>query len=478
MQLQQTLLPAPAPIWTEADTLRTAYYNAFQRYDPIGISNSETYAQVIPRESFSDDVFYPICMSLGALSLSTATRSRAGCEDQSLIPLATSSPADALHAKAVRYYATALSRLRGRLGSEGASLSPRTLLLSTGAMASFELMQGNLIASCQLQIACFSLLGDAVIAQAQSGDSERFGLTALHKDDLAIAETEAIHVRLAAMCVLEQGSLFKRRYQKHVPIPRPALGDLPQPDIPTEAFQKSWNAFARRLESWKLACCWSICLNGTSAKLPDFLDDQRILVNCLHSWEKTITSRTRLSCSLSFDHGHIQTLKVLLIYVRSMQLFLAPEDEDTQRFGSVHATDLAELARLPLRPMGRFIGGFLLGAWNDCFSDSLLLPMIKFSALKRQCATATINSKLAKQQLDLGEAIWFKLAQYYEGSKSHHDAGFLPVRTRISWTSLWWDHYSDLFRTYIKDMGDEDHSSSCDTSPKNSGGRDEAGSSP
>ncbi|KAG6356488.1 hypothetical protein INS49_015876 [Diaporthe citri] len=463
LQLQQTLLPAPVPMWTEADSLRTAYYNAFQRYDPIGISNSETFAQVIPRESFSDDVFYPICMSLGALSLSSAARSIAGCDEQSLIPLATSSPADAVHAKAVRYYSTALSRLRERLGSEGASLSPRTLLLTTGAMASFELMQGNLIGSCHLQVACFSVLGDAVIAHAQSGKSERFGLTALHKDDLAIAETEAVHIRLAAMCLLEQPMLFKRRFQRTVPIPRPALGELPQPDAPTKTFQTSWNAFAQRLEDWKLACCWSICLNGTSAKLPEYLDDQRILVDCLHSWGKTITARTRLSRCLSLDHDHVQVLKVLLIYVRAMQLFLAPDDEDTQRFGSVHATDLADLARLPLRPMGRFIGGFLLGSWNDCFSDSLLLPMIKFSALKRKCATTTINSKLAKQQLDLGEAIWFTLAQYYEGSKSQHDAGFLPVRTRISWTSLWWDHYSDLFRAYIKDVGDEDHSYSCDT---------------
>lgn len=477
MQLQQKLLPAPVPIWSEADSLRSAYYNAFQRYDPIGISNSETFAQVIPRESFSDDVFFPICMSLGALSLSTAARSIAGCDDQSLIPLATSTPSDAVHAKAVRYYATALSRLRERLGSEGASLSPRTLLLTTGAMASFELMQGNLVGSCHLQVACFSVLGDAVISHAQSGDSERFGLTALHKDDLAVAETEAVHVRLAAMCLLEQPRLFKRRCQRTVPIPRPALGELPEPDAPTGRFQKFWNAFARKLENWKLACYWSICLNGTSAKLPEFLNHQRILVDFLHTWAKTITARTRLSRRLSLDHDHVQILKVLLIYVRSMQLFLAPDDVEIQSFGSVHATDLAELARLPLRPMSRFIGGFLFGSWNDCFADSLLLPMIKFSALRRKCATTAINSKLAKQQLDLGEAIWLTLAQYYEGSKSHHDAGFLPVRTRISWTSLWWDHYSELFKTYIKDMGDEGCSSSCDTSTKTSDGGDQASSS-
>lgn len=472
MQLQQTLLPAPVPIWSEADSLRSAYYNAFQRYDPIGISNSEAFAHVIPRESFSDDIFHPICMSLGALSLSTATRSITVCDNQSLIPLATSSPLDAAHAKAVRYYATALSRLRERLGSEGASLSPRTLLLTTGAMASFELMQGNLIGSCHLQVACFSVLGDAVISHAQGGVSEWFGLTALHKDDLAVQETEAVHVRLAAMCVLEQPRLFKPRFQRTVPMPRPELGDLPQPDAPTETFQKSWNAFARRLENWKLACYWSICLNGTSAKLPGFLDDQRILVECLHSWGKTITARTSLSRCLSLDQDHVRVLKVLLIYVGAMQLFLAPDDADTQRFGSVHTTDLTELARLPLRPMGRFIGGFLFGSWNDCFSDSLLLPTIKFSALKRQSATIAINAKLANQQLDLGEAIWFTLAKYYERSKGHHEAGFLPVTTRLSWTSLWWDHYSDLFRGRIKDMGDEDHSSPCNTSTNGGNGRD------
>lgn len=471
MQLQKTLLPAPAPIWSEADSLRSAYYNAFQRYDPVGISNSEAFAHVIPRESFGDDIFHPICMSLGALSLSTATRSIAFGDNHSLIPLATSSPTDAAHAKAVRYYATALSRLRERLGSEGASLSPRALLLTTGAMVSFELMQGNLIGSCHLQVACFSVLGDAVISHAQGRVSEWFGLTALYKDDLAVQETEAVHVRLAAMCVLEQPRLFKPRYQRTVPIPRPELGELPQPDAPTETFQKSWNAFARRLENWRLACYWSICLNGTSARLPEFLDHQRVLVECLHSWAKTITARTKLSRCLSLDHGHVHALKVLLIYVRAVQLFLAPDDEDTQRFESLDTTDLTELARMPLGPMGRFIGGFLFGSWNDCFSDLLLLPTIKFSALKRQCATTAINAKLARQQLDLGEAIWFTLAKSYERSEGHYDAGFLPVRTRLTWTSLWRDHYSDLFRGRIKDAGDENHSSLCDASTTTSDGQ-------
>lgn len=468
MQVQRKLLPAPVPIWTEADSLRTAYYNAFRRYDPIGLANSETFAQVIPRESFNDDVFHPICMSLGALSLSTAARSFAGCDDQSLIPLSTSSPSDAVHAKAVRYYATALSRLRGRLASEGASLSPRTLLLSTGAMACFELMQGNLLASCHIQIACFTVLSDVVISQAQSGDSERFGLTGLLKDDLAVEEIEAVQIRLAAMSVLGQPELFKLKYQRTVPIPRPALGKLPQPEASTEAFQDAWNSFARRFESWRLACYWSICLNGISVRFPDFQDDQRVLVDCLRSWGKTIRSRIKLSRCLFVDDDHVQALKVLLIYVRSMQLFLAPEDEDTQRLEDLHATDLADIARLPLRPMSRFIGGFLLGSWNDCLCDSRLILMIKIFVLNKQCSTATINFKLAQLQLDHGEAIWFILKQYYEGSRSHYDPGFLPVRTRVTWTFLWWEHYRELIQTSISDMSDEDHSSSCDSSTNGS----------
>lgn len=292
-------------MWTEAGSLRTAYYNAFQRYDPIGLANSETFAQVVPRESFSDDVFHPICMSLGALSLSTAARSSAGCDDQSLIPLSTSSPSDAVHAKAVRYYATALSRLRGRLASEGTAVSPRTLLLSTGAIACFELMQGNLGASRQIQIACFSLLSDDVISRALSGDSERFGLTAVFKDDLAVEEIEAVQIRLAAMSVLGQPGLVKPMCHKTVPIPRPALGKMPQPDSSTETVQKSWNAFARRLESWRLACYWSICLNERSPRMPNFPDDQRILFESLRSWDKTIRSRIRLSRCISFDHDHV-----------------------------------------------------------------------------------------------------------------------------------------------------------------------------
>lgn len=461
-------------MWTEADSLRAAYYNAFQRYDPVGLSNSETFAQVIPREISTDDVFHPICMSLGALSLSSVARSLAGCDDQSLVPLATSSPVDAVHAKAVRYYATALSRLRARLASEGAAPSPRVLLLSMGAMVCFELMQGNLVASGHLQIACFSVLGDAVISPARSGDSDRFGLTALHKDDLAVEEIEAIQIRMAAMSVLGQQGLSRheRTGQRAVPIPRPTPGKLPEPESRTEIFQKSWNAFARMLESWRMACYWSICLNGTSVKLPDFRDDQRILVDCLRSWEKTIRSRIRLSRCLNVDHDHAQALKLLLIYVRSMHLFLAPEDEDAQTLESLRATDLAPIARQPLRSTSRFIGGFLLGSWNDCLCDSRLFLMIKLMVLKRQPHPAAINRRLAQLQLDQAEAIWYTLKQYYEGSGACQDPGFLPVRARVTWTFLYWEHYRVLIQTAINDMDDVDHSSSSDPNTNDSDGRD------
>lgn len=461
MQLQHRLLPAPVPIWTEADSLRAAYHNAFQRYDPIGLSNSEAFAQIIPRESFSDDIFHHICMSLGALSLSSVARSLTTCDDESLISLTTSSPLDAHHAKAVRFYTIALSRLRERLGSEAMSFSPRILLLSMGAIACFEIMQGNLVASCHIQLGCFSVLSDAVISKAESGDSDRFGLAALYENDLSIEEIEAVHLRLAAMCVLWAPWLFERRDRKTIPIPRPSSGKPPHLDTSVERFQASWNAFAQRFESWRIACYWDVCLNGISAKLQDFLYDQRILVDCLQSWEKIIRSRARLSRCLSLDHNHVQALKLLLIYVKSMQLFLASEDSDAQRLESLHATDLADLARLPLRPRSRFIGGFFFGSWNDFVIDSRLLPTIKFMVLKRQNHFTTINYKLAKLQLDLGESIWLKLKEYYEGSRTHNDPGFLPVRSRISWTFLWWKHYREVFKATIDGMSNENLSYSC-----------------
>ncbi|KAL1875478.1 hypothetical protein Daus18300_003217 [Diaporthe australafricana] len=113
---------------------------------------------------------------------------------------------------------------------------------------------------------------------------------------------------------------------------------------------------------------------------------------------------------------------------------------------------MADLARLPLRPISRFIGGFFFGSWNDFMIDSRLLPMIKFMVLKQQCCTTAINSKLAKLQLDLGEGVWYTMKEYYEGSTAHHDPGFLPVQSRISWTFWWWKHYREVFKTTMNDM--------------------------
>ncbi|KAH8755815.1 hypothetical protein F5883DRAFT_686718 [Diaporthe sp. PMI_573] len=191
LQLQQTLLPAPVPIWTEADSLRVAYYNAFQSYDPTGLSNSDAFTRVFRTEGSTDDIFHNICLSLGALSLSSVAQSLATYDDQSPSTPSSVPPSDPQHAKAVRYYTTALSCLRERLGSAAAPLPPRTLLLSMVAMAYFEMVQGSMIASCHIRLCCFSVISDAVISQAQKEDSERFGLTALYKDDLAVEEIEA-----------------------------------------------------------------------------------------------------------------------------------------------------------------------------------------------------------------------------------------------------------------------------------------------
>lgn len=436
-------------IWTEVDSLRSAYYHTFQRYDPVGLSTSDAIAQVVPREGFSDDVFHHICMSLGALSLSPVSRSRASCDDQPIVSLATSSPQDTHHAKAIRYYTTALTLLRLRLGADTATLSPWTLLLSMAAMAYFEIMQGNILAGCQLQLNCFSVLGDVITPQAQNGNLKKFGLKALYKGDLAIEEMEALHLRLAAMCLLGSPDKFLRTDRRTLPIPRPSLGGLPQPDNPTEVFRKFWNAFAQGIESWRLACYWAICLNGTSADLLHFLDDQRILVKCLQAWERIIESRIRLSCCLHFDENHVKALKLLLIYVRSMQIILAPEDEDTQKLESFHTKDMAELAELPVTTMSRFIGGFYFGSWNDFSIDSRLLPMIKIMILKRRRGATPINLRLAQLQLGLGDAIWVIMKQYYDGSRVRYNSGYPTADIKLSWTFTWWKNNRDIFESAI-----------------------------
>lgn len=467
MQLRHTLLPTPAPLCTEADSLRLAYFNAFQSYDPTGLSNCKAFMQIIPKEGFSDDVFHNICLSLGALSLSSVAQSFAAYDvEPPPSSLSACFPSDAHHAKAVRYYTTALSRLRERLGSVAAPLPPRTLLLSMVAMAYFEAMQGNTVASCHMRLSCFLVLSDVVIYQAQKEGPGRFGLTTLYKDDVAVEEIEAVHIRLSAICVLGMPEEFDRTDQRTIPIPRLSLEKPAHPDASAETFQTSWNTFSERFESWKLACYWTICINGTSAKLPDYLDDQRILLKSFQSWEKTIKDRIGLSRCLSLSHDHLQALKLILLYARSMQLLLAPEDEDVQKFECWHATEMAGLARLPLSPTPRFIGGLFFGSWNDFMMDTRLLPMIKFLLYKRRSCTATINFKLAKLQLDLGEAIWYALKQWYYNPVTR------PVRPRISWTLLLGKQYRDLFKKTVNDMSHENHWCSCETHTNGNKGQD------
>lgn len=457
--LQHTLLPAPAAIWTEADSLRVAYFNAFQSYDPTGLSNCRAFMQIIPKEGISDDLFHNICLSLGALSLSSVAQSLAAYDVEPPAGLSPCLPSDSKHALAVRYYTTALSRLRERLGSAAAPLPPRTLLLSMVAMAYFEAMQGNTVASCHMRLSCFTVLSDVVIHQAQKDPqgSGRFGLTTLYKDDLAVEEIEAVHIRLSAVCLLGMPEQFDRTNQRTVPIPPLSLEKPAHPDTSSETFQTSWNTFAQRFESWKLAVYWAICINGTSATLPNFLDDQQILLECFQSWEDKIRSRIALKRCLSLPPDHLQALKLILLYVRSMQLLLAPEDEDLQKFEGWHALGMADIARLPLSPMPRFIGGLFFGSWNDFMMDTRLLPMIKFLLYKRRCCTAVINFELAKLQLDLGEAIWYALKQWYYNPITR------PVRPRISWTILLGKHFRDLFKKTVNDMSQENHSSSSDS---------------
>lgn len=82
-------------------------------------------------------------------------------------------------------------------------------------------------------------------------------------------------------------------------------------------------------------------------------------------------------------------------------------------------------------------GGSFLGSWNDFMIDSRLLPIVKFMVLERQWSTTTFNSKLLKMQPDHGRTIWSRLKDHCEQSRTHCDPGFLPVKSRISWTFMW-----------------------------------------
>jgi len=98
--------------------------------------------------------------------------------------------------------------------------------------------------------------------------------------------------------------------------------------------------------------------------------------------------------------------------------------------------------------------------------DTRLLPMIKIMVLKRRRRTTAINFELAKLQLDLGEAIWYALKQWYYNPVS------LPVRPRISCTLLLGKHYRDVFKKTVNDMSREDRSRSCDTHTNDNNAQD------
>jgi hypothetical protein len=59
----------------------------------------------------------------------------------------------------------------------------------------------------------------------------RYSLITLYKDDLADEEIKAVHVRLAATCLLGPPQQFERMDQRTTSIRHPSLGKPAHPDI-------------------------------------------------------------------------------------------------------------------------------------------------------------------------------------------------------------------------------------------------------
>ncbi|KXJ87378.1 hypothetical protein Micbo1qcDRAFT_208386 [Microdochium bolleyi] len=444
-------------LWTAEDSARAIVHSAFATFDPVGLTRSEVFSEILPRESLHRDCYRYVCLAIRDLSNSPNTALRAngfralgrpedyiytnGSSSTSSSSGSSSSSSSSHTGKdrhlisAVGNYARALAAFRDALPAMAAP----DVALATLCFAVLELLQGNFASRNAVMAAGVAVLRPHVVSPrgARADGATRYGLHPRYGDSRVLCSTECVLVRFVAAGVLgglmappppppsdgQGGSRQTEKKNKSPSPPPPPLlpsfllpETLPAPPPPAhegqgkgesshDALRRQWNAFHGTLESWVLSLHWAVSV-GHMLDAEKHLRDQARLLEHMGVWQDELRRRQRRRLGTSSD---MMTFRRLRAYLHCRQVAMAVTSHEEEEGGDVDFASLLSLA-CTLSPE---IDGFAVLSFADTFLDCSILPVMSRQAALAVAAdvsntttgttTTTTTSRPSPWQPDRGQ---------------------------------------------------------------------------
>ncbi|CAG9984358.1 unnamed protein product [Clonostachys byssicola] len=180
--------PHPSRLIRQDDAQYFDFFRGQLVYELSGYSHSEFWLRIVPCESTLDKCALESVLAIGALS--TAIRLAPHLSAQStrrpsaLHPWSAIVMANVHHEAAVRHYIKALALFRSRLEAEMNKASPRSLLIVSLLLITFELLQGDMKSADSLITRSINLLKHTLKLHRQEGLAQQVQTPRSSEDDL------------------------------------------------------------------------------------------------------------------------------------------------------------------------------------------------------------------------------------------------------------------------------------------------------
>ncbi|KAK8004298.1 hypothetical protein PG989_004017 [Apiospora arundinis] len=394
------------------------YFELYQNKIARKLAYPELWYRSVLRESVRDKTVRHAVLAIGALA--QAGLEHAARTNARQVPRRTLSwelVRSTHYREAIQNYTQALSTFRNRVGLEGCSTPPRTVIIATLLFLIFEQMQGNSDAAQKLAGNAIAMLrGSLITFQTDGTDTSQ---VAAEIDDEGVQEAEMILPRMFSANISSckvHPTMYQVAQQFHVD-PHEII-ELPEEQASRLHTKQAWDRWITRLTVFTI--CGRAALSDPTSDLGEYREGQGIFLDRLEQWKELIITMQGRKLDLQFQ----LTLKVILcaIYIAEVYLscFLDETDQSWDRFTG-HYEQIVEIAESIIAALPPSFDGWPM---YDCSLPPIVhcvLQKCRDPAVHRRAAA--VYQTLSKNEKSLGLGLISR------------DASGDMVNSSDSWTS-------------------------------------------
>ncbi|CAH0056089.1 unnamed protein product [Clonostachys solani] len=453
----------PHPRWKNPHLSRfikqddAQYFDFFRGqlvYELSGYSHSEFWLRIVPCESSLDRCALESALAIGALS--TAIRLAPQLSAQStrrpsaLYPWSVIVMANVHHEAAVRHYVKALALFRNRLEAEMNKASPRSLLIVSLLLITFELLQGDMKSADSLITRSITLLKHTLKLHRQDGLAQQAQTPRPLEGDL-----EDIEHLLPLISIMGGYTPFLLSQSSNMQLWDTTCGmDLPdsgQPSISKLDIQ--WNKFHARAVAFI-----GVTMKFQTLPLPqqrDTEEQKNVILAQLRIWQIEFDSWCG-GGKAYVEPAHMRTLQIMQIQRQTLLICISCCLDDTDMMYDDFETEFRILLTRCVKYLRESRPTYLF-----TLSTSILSALL---VVVNRCRVHNLRMMAAGiiRQIQWREGAWEpalmlngKLGGVLMEERSRNRDGFIPSDCRWFWAATEWEAgRKQLIATYIRAVPD------------------------